>query len=87
MCYIQAISRDQSLLFPDVIDHCFIEHNPIRFIDPFNVTFLLLIDDGMQTGQRHEAQGAGETCCQCYFSLSPWPCTLSRMAQSMGVMT
>lgn len=35
MCYIQAISRDQSLLFPDVIDHCLIEHNPIRFIDAF----------------------------------------------------
>jgi hypothetical protein len=35
MCYIQAMSRDQSLLFPDVIDHCFIGHNAIRFIDPF----------------------------------------------------
>jgi len=35
MSYIQGIPRDQSLLFPDVIDDCLTEDNPVRLIDAF----------------------------------------------------
>ncbi len=35
MSYIQGIPRDQSLLFPDVIDDCLTEDNPVRLMDGF----------------------------------------------------
>lgn len=35
MSYIQGTPRDQSSLFPDVIDICLTEDNPVRLIDGF----------------------------------------------------
>ena len=35
MSYIQDTPRDQSPLFPDVIDTCLTEDNPVRLIDAF----------------------------------------------------
>jgi hypothetical protein len=35
MSYIQGTSRDQSSLFPDAIDICLTEDNPVRLIDGF----------------------------------------------------
>jgi hypothetical protein len=35
MSYIQGMPRDQSSLFPDVIDICLTKDNPVRLIDGF----------------------------------------------------
>jgi len=35
MSYIEGTSREQSLLFPEVIDEYITENNPVRFIDAF----------------------------------------------------
>ena len=35
MNYIQGTPRDRSCLFPDVIDICLTEDNPVRLIDGF----------------------------------------------------
>ena len=35
MAYIKGVSREQKLLFPDVIDDYISEDNPVRFVDVF----------------------------------------------------
>ena len=50
MDYIQGTPREQSLLFPEVIDDYITEDNPVRFIDAF-VDSLDLEDLGFQRSQ------------------------------------
>jgi hypothetical protein len=35
MNYIKGVSREQTILFPDVVDDFITEDNPVRFIDAF----------------------------------------------------
>ena len=35
MSYIEGISRDQNVLFPEAIDDYITKENPVRFIDAF----------------------------------------------------
>jgi transposase len=50
MGYIQGTPRDQSLLFPEVLDDYIAEDNPVRFIDVF-VDSLDLDDLGFQKSE------------------------------------
>ena len=35
MSYLQGVTRNQALLFPEVIDECITEDNSVRFLDAF----------------------------------------------------
>ena len=50
MNYIKGVSREQKILFPDVVDDFITEDNPVRFIDAF-VDRLNLDELGFQKSQ------------------------------------